>query len=243
MRRSDVLRGPSHEICSPGWWSPSCLCPRWRPEGLSAAVPSAKDTVGAFLARQAHLEAASVPAFHRLASELLVHDAPADLVQAALRAADDEVRHASLMTVAARRHGAQPAPVEIAPPRDRTLEEIAIENAVEGCVRETLGAMIALWQSHQAADPWLRRVMAVIAEDELTHSELAWQIDEWARSILSSEAHRRVESARRAEVAALTAALGTPSDDLLLTQVGIPDPATTLRLLTLGMSQLDIGRE
>lgn len=212
-----------------------------RPEGLSLAVHSAQDPVGAFLARQAHLEAASVPAFHRLASELLANGAPHELVQAAQRAADDEVRHASIMTAAARRHGAEPAPVEIAPPRDRTLEEIVIENAVEGCVRETLGAMIALWQSHRAADPWLRRVMAVIAEDELTHSELAWQIDAWARTILSPESNQRVESARRAEIAALTAALEAPSSDILLTQVGIPDAATTLRLLTLGMRQLDMS--
>lgn len=237
--RFELIDGQTGVRCtSPGQCEPSGR----RPEGLSEAVHSAQDPVGAFLARQAHLEAASVPAFHRLASELLAHNAPNELVRAALRAADDEVRHASIMTAAARHYGAQPAPVEIAPPRDRTLEEIVIENAIEGCVRETLGAMIALWQSHRAADPWLRRVMAVIAEDELTHSELAWQIDEWARSTLSPEANQRVESARRAEIAALTAALKAPSSDILLTQVGIPDSATTLRLLTLGMSQLDIRR-
>ena len=39
-----------------------------------------------------------------------------------------------------------------------TLAALAIENATEGCVRETFGALIAWWQAAAATDPAVRRV-------------------------------------------------------------------------------------
>lgn len=52
--------------------------------------------------------------------------------------------------------------------------------------------------------------MALIAEDELTHAELAWEIDEWARSRLSSEANQRVDRAHLAAIDALATELDVP---------------------------------
>lgn len=212
-------------------YAQSCVAGR-RPEGLLPAPQAAGDPLADFLARQAHLEAASVPAFLRLASELLLHGAPLPQVKAALRAAEEEQQHADLMTKAACRYGAQPALVQVSPPRRRTLVEIAIENAVEGCVRETLGAMVALWQAHTAADPWLRRVMMTIAEDELAHAELAWDVDAWACSRLSRDEKERVDSARDAAFEQLDRELSAPIPDVLRHQLGLPDAARARELLS-----------
>ncbi|MFP2923978.1 hypothetical protein ACLESO_01930, partial [Pyxidicoccus sp. 3LG] len=59
------------------------LCEGRRPEGLCSdgAVAGRVPTLGALFAKMAHLEAASVPAFERLADELAAHGAPARLVR------------------------------------------------------------------------------------------------------------------------------------------------------------------
>ena len=52
----------------------------------------------------------------------------------------------------------------------RALGVVAIENAVEGCVRETFGALIASWQAEHARDPGIKRLMRSIARDETRHA-------------------------------------------------------------------------
>ncbi|MEO8874282.1 MAG: ferritin-like domain-containing protein, partial [Polyangiaceae bacterium] len=101
----------------------------------------------------AFLEAVSVHAFDRLEHELHAHGAQADLLLDARRARRDEERHTAMMTKLAARHGtyaqmpAAPKPTPI-----RSLVEIALENAVEGCVRETYGALRGLIESETATD-------------------------------------------------------------------------------------------
>ena len=77
----------------------------------------------------------------------------------------------------ARTFGAEPEPVRITPCRCETFETVAVENAIEGCVRETYGALVSFWQARAAGDPKVREVYARIAEDELStrHSRGAWQ--------------------------------------------------------------------
>ncbi|WP_375755431.1 hypothetical protein [Corallococcus exercitus] len=174
-------------------------CEGRRPEGLctDGAVAPGTPTLGALFAKMAHLEAASVPAFERLADELSAHGAPEHLVRAARRSAKDEVRHASAMESLARRHGAPMPELTVAPFQHRSLEALAIENAVEGCVRETFGALLAGWQARSAEDAQVRESLGAIAPDELMHAELSWAIDAWAMERLSPEARERVDSARR----------------------------------------------
>src|SRR5207244_2173225 len=122
------------------------------------------------------LEAASVPAFLLLARDLVVHGAPPALVQAALVAADDEVRHAATMAVLARAHGATPPAVELTPTPVRELRALALDNAIEGCVREAFAAACAAHQAGAAADPALRTALAAIAVDEARHAALAFAL-------------------------------------------------------------------
>jgi hypothetical protein len=85
--------------------------------------------------------------------------------------------------------------------RERPLEDVAVENAVEGCVRETWGAVLASWQSRTAADPEIRAAFASIARDEMRHAALAWSIHRWAQRSLDDAALARVTEAGAAAVA------------------------------------------
>lgn len=202
---------------------PDGLCPQ---KGEAAAGP-----VGTFLATAAHLEAASVTAFRALRSELHAHGAPARLLRAATRAARDEIRHARKTAHLARRYGAlAPAP-QVVPPGRRSLEALAHENAVEGCVRETFGALVGLYQASAAKDPVIACAMRHIAADEVRHAALAWQVARWAERRLSQTARARVRSARQAAIAALRIEVAAAPSPELVQLAGLPPPAVALQLV------------
>src|SRR5690606_15396153 len=120
--------------------------------------------IAAWLARATRAEAASVQAFVALREELIALNAPAPIVKRAARAAADEVRHARLLGALAEAGGASSSLA--ARRRDlpaRSLLELALENAVEGCVHETFAALMAMHQARHASDPALREAMAAIA--------------------------------------------------------------------------------
>jgi len=173
------------------------VCTGRRPAGLLESDPARGPLLGAHFAEMARLEAASVDAFRHLRRELIAHGAPRRLVRAAERAARDEIRHTRMTSALARRHGcAALAPVvEQRPVRD--IEAIAVENAVEGCVREAFGALVATWQARAASVPVIRAAMARIARDETRHASLAFEVDAWLRRRLDAPARARVEEARR----------------------------------------------
>lgn len=203
-----------------------------KPEGLQDPRLDASCTLGALFARMAWLEAASVPAFLRLASELKAHGAPDVLVRAARRAAGEEVRHTRAMTALARRHGASVPAVEHAPFPTRTLEAMVLENAKEGCVRETFGALVAGWQARTAEDPRVREELGRIAQDELRHAELAWAVDDWTAQRLTPEARHRVREARREAYAELEHLLAEQEPEaMLVRQAGLPSRDAALQLL------------
>jgi hypothetical protein len=209
--------------------NPGCASEGRRPEGLlEPGAIEAPDAAGRWLAQAAWLEAASIPAFVYLARELDQHRAPRGLVRAALAAVQDEIRHARIMRQLAMRHGARVPKVTVPAPRVRTLEELAIENVVEGCVRETWGAVIAGWQAHRAADAELRAIYRAIAEDEARHAALGWAIDEWARTRLPAAAHARIDARRDAAVRELFADVGAGD----IATLGLPAAADEYSLLT-----------
>jgi hypothetical protein len=175
-------------------------CTGRRPAGL---VPDRRDyeaDLAAFLANAAYLESASVAAFAVLRDELGHHGAPRAVVRSAGRAARDEVRHARVMGTLARRHGAACRVPRVVRRPMRSLVEIAVENAVEGCVRETYGAVIAAYQSRTAVDDGVRAAMKAIANDEARHASLAWTIGAWIEGRLTSAERSRVAEARREAV-------------------------------------------
>lgn len=162
-------------------WYADCVGGR-STDGISVADGSKEKSFGAWLGRMATLEAESIPAFRRLKHELAALGAPRKLRRRAARSRRDEKRHARTISNFARRHGGEPAKIINADERLtlRSLEEVALENAVEGCIRETYGAWQAFTQSRESTDPEFRAMMKRIAEDEMRHAALAWEIHAWA---------------------------------------------------------------
>ncbi len=201
-----------------------------RPEGLEGVGAScAEDRVGAYFANAARLEAASVHAFARLEHELKMHGAPGALIREARRARRDEMRHARMTRGLAKRNGAVPVAARVRRTGQRSLLAFVKENAVEGCVRETFGALVATYQSTHATDKHIARVMSVIAADETRHAALAWRVSKWAMDKLSAEQRADVVALRRSAVGQLERALGT--SDGPEPRAGLPGRAASLELL------------
>lgn len=210
----------------------SCTVGR-RPAGLEVAGDLAADAtpLGAWFASASELEAAAVHAFRTLARELEELGAPQDLVDRARSAARDEIRHARATAALAARFGGAPRRAEAARARARSILEIALENAVEGCVRETYGALVATYQAGRAADRSIARSMRAIARDETRHAALAWDVAALLEPRLSPDERARVDEARRAAIAELEdEALGVHAAEVV-TEAGVPNEPAARRLL------------
>jgi hypothetical protein len=207
------------------------LCVGRQPAGLAAGHAGGPSLLGRYFAEAARLEAASVDAFRILRKELVAHGAPRRLLRAASRAARDEVRHARTTGALARRWGGRAMRAEVAHGRVRSIEAIAAENAVEGCVKETFGALTATYQAEHATDPAVAAAMAKIARDETRHAELSWEIARWLEPRLSSAARARIRHARREAIARLEAELSAPLPAPLAREAGLPGPAHAMRMI------------
>lgn len=198
--------------------------------GLRAPSMSASTALGELYARLAWMEAASIVSFRRLARELTEHGAPAALIAAARSAARDEVRHARAMAGLARRHGGTIPRVSHDSFVLRSLEEIARENAVEGCIGETYSAAVTSWQAEHAGDPEDRRVLEAIAEDEIDHSALAFAIADWILPKLDVAGRERIRDATSRAIVAMQALAERVVDPALVREAGLPPPVAARRL-------------
>jgi hypothetical protein len=209
------------------------------PAGLAPARRArATSPLGDYFATASHLEAASVHAFARLRAELAAHGAPAPLLRAARRAQRDEVRHARLTRRLARRHGGVPVRPRVVTVAPRRLDAIAIENAVEGCIRETFGALVASFQAANAQDPEVAATMESIARDETRHAALSWAVARWAWARLDSDARARLHRACDAAIASLSQDACVPVADDLRVVAGLPDARQHRALLGAVREQL-----
>ncbi len=211
-------------LCNPG-----CAIGR-RPAGLCEPEAISGNALGEYFAQIAHLEAASVTAFRVLRDELRAKGAPKKLVRAAARAARDEVRHTRSTGALARRFGGKPPRASIDRGPQRSLEAMAIENAVEGCVRETYGALLATRQAEQARHPGVRAAMQRIARDETRHAALSWSVGRWLETRLDPGARENVARAKRGAARELCAALAAESVCAFADLAGLPSPDEALRL-------------
>lgn len=228
----DPVNDPSHLTCG----SP---CMGRMPERLRPRSLVHVSAVAEFFATSAHLEAASVDAFCILHGELVAHGAPPSLRRAALRAAEDEVRHARMTGALARRFGGivEAAVVERGP--IRPLFAIALENALEGCVRETWGAALASWQAGHAGSGAVRAAMGTIARDEARHALLGWKIAAWAERKLSQDEIRRIRAARADAIDALLVGLASEPDESLVREAGLPRATEAVALARSLFAELD----
>ena len=213
--------GPLHLDCM------TCLGgPGRRPGGLGRArAPDARTRLGRHLANAAHLERASILSFARLGRELRTLGAPESFSRVAHRCARDELRHARTTTRLARAQGAEPARPRVAPrAAQRSLEDVALENVIEGCVGETYAALVAAWQADHAQDPSIATAMRTIAQDELRHAAFSWAIARWASIRLSNDANARLERARCDAIVALRRTAARREHPAVTASAGLPSP-------------------
>ncbi len=208
-----------------------------RPQGLAFETPSSSSP-GDVLATMAVLEAASVVAFDRLARELEAHGAPGELVARARSAMADEIRHTRTLRRLARARGGRAIPWRRAELPVRPRLELGIENATEGCVSEAFGAATALVQAERATDPEVRAAFAVIAEDELEHAALAWDVHAW---LVETATPDERDTLHRALCDATRRVEHTDPGRVTREVLGLPDPATSRVLLAQMVEQLGLA--
>jgi hypothetical protein len=217
---------------------PSCAVAGRRPEGFridevaASATATDAEAIGAYFASMATLEAASVTAFRRLQRQLKAFGAPPELLERIRTAARDEVRHARATGALARKYGVAPSAPQIAACDEQpSLFAIALENAREGCVRETYGALVAHLQMARAGDADVRSCMAAIAEEETEHAALSWDVAAWIESQLGDDERARLADERRDAFTTLARELAAPVDARVAHASGIPCSREAVRML------------
>ncbi len=168
-------------------------------EGVGALDEATASALRRSWLRDAQMEHASIASFARFTLELLGLGAPPDLVEASQRASLDEIEHARLCFALAARFGRAPvgpAPLAV----DGALRVVGLAACVaaavrEGCIGESVAALVAREQLAQASDPEVMRALARIAADEERHATLAFRFVRWGIEA-GGEAVR--EAARRA---------------------------------------------
>ncbi|HND28597.1 MAG TPA: ferritin-like domain-containing protein [Myxococcota bacterium] len=167
--------------------------------GLSLAQ---RQVLAVMWSRKGQEEHGSVAAFAKLVLELMGLGAPPELLAAVQVAMGDEIRHAKLCFSLASRYGAAPVgpadfPLPSALELHRDLRSLALATVTEGCIGETLAAMLAAEAAQKADDPAVRRTLLLIHKEEERHAALAWRVLAWALE--------QGDDALRAEVADLFA--------------------------------------
>ena len=146
-------------------------------------------------------EHASIPAFATFVVSLMSNNAPPTLIEEALTAAMDEVRHAKTsFEIASLLLGKIVEPGPLPPSKhqfESNLTTLAISTALEGCIDETLSALIAAYevdvridQNQQISDDTknlLKDKLRTIALEETRHSALAWKTIQWVCSVDDSD--------------------------------------------------------
>ena len=149
----------------------------------SIAAGSDAALAAAAFAADAQMECISISAFLQLAEELIAASAPDALVQRALAAANDELRH-TLQCSAMAQSLARVTTSCVLPAvslrsfdsRQTLLERIAQESYEDGCVGEGVAAHRLTRAAELAADRGIARHLGAIARDEASHAELAWDV-------------------------------------------------------------------
>lgn len=202
-----------------------------RPAGLTNAELPKKPSMAQWFVHAAHLEAASVDAFRLLRRDLRAHGAPRSLLRQASRAAREEKRHARRMRALAKRAGVSIRAPSVAPTPIPSFEEMVCQNAIEGCLRETFGALVARHQAEHAQDSELAAAMRRIAKEEAHHAALAQRVDAWARKRLTPDASRRIGMVRRTAARDLLFEATEPMDTHARAVLGLPDACTAAALV------------
>jgi len=149
-----------------------------------ALDPETRARIGTAWAHDAAMEHASVASFARFTLDLLALGAPADLVLGAQDAGRDEIEHATACFAIASRYAGKnlgPGKLDVGGAAPAvTLADAVGAAIVEGCIGETLSALLAEARLARAEDAEIRAALRRIANEEARHAELAWRFVGWA---------------------------------------------------------------
>ena len=203
------------------------FCMGRRPMGHIEHQSSKRD-LGNYFANCAYLEAASVDAFIELAEQLRSWGAPEDLIQRCLVAAEEEQEHTLLMDTLSKTYGGNRPEPSADPQSNTTLFEVALHNAVEGCVQEAWAACVA---THQClhADESLKAIFAQIAKDEIEHAQLSWDLHRWLCTQLCAEEQRQIQQAQDEAIRRLQTQASTRHPDTDFLGLCVPEKDLVLR--------------
>lgn len=182
------------------------------------------------LAEMARIEAASVHAFRRLERSLGELGADEGTLARVRRAARDEIAHARRVSSLAKARGGLRRPVRVDRARRASTYELALENAVEGCVRETLGVAYLAHQRAHAADPELRALADALYEDELDHAALSWDLVAFFDDHLDADERASLREAQRRALDEVVDEIGRV-DPRVAQALGLPPRAVVARLV------------
>jgi len=201
------------------------------PAGLQVDQEKSKiDEVGQLFAVMNYLEASAVTAFEYLVRELQAYDAPEHLIQIATKGIQEEIEHAQMTEALCERYGFNPYPVEVDSFKLRSLAEVAIDNCKEGCIRETYGALCAIWQAEHAQDQAVREVLYRIESEESHHALMSWDIHAWLWPQLNEEEQQLCQQAMFETIAELEADLHVEPPPALIQIAGLPPAKEALRM-------------
>lgn len=152
---------------------------------LAEVGPPIHAEAGQWWLANALAEHGAIGAFLRLASWLRQHNAPAELVQRSIAAAEEEARHAdACFAIAGRLLGLRLAPVAEAVfvGKAPDLPALAVMNLLDGRHAEGVAAQEAAGALPHAVDAQVRETLTAIATEEASHARLADDIEVWLRA-------------------------------------------------------------
>jgi len=173
---------------------------------ISNATSRGRFLLGEDWIQRALGEHASVASFSAFSIALMSNQAPSDLVEDALKAGLDEVRHSRIsFDIASKLTGKEVGPGPLPESKlefGQDLKALALAVAREGCVDETLSTFAAAVEVKYITDvldegvqdtlyssidrdllAFIRNALVTIAMDESNHSALAWRTLNWVCSV------------------------------------------------------------
>ncbi len=148
--------------------------------GVSLGGARARRVVAGVWAFRVGAERQARLRFARLASELRACNAIPSVVETALRAEDDELRHADLCADIASRYGhrgafdAPDAAARIGPRDAAQRERVLYELVAFCCVTESINTALMMVSLQRATEPIVRAAVREILADEIQHARLGW---------------------------------------------------------------------
>ena len=150
-------------------------------------VDPARALIAAVWAARHGVETGASLRFAALSQRMLSAGAPASLVELAVRASEDEQRHAAHCADILRARAAEVPPPETrvltyAPGGLSTEQSLTYEVVAQSCISETESMATLVTLLDAASDGHLKTVLHELARDEVQHARLGWAYLAWARN-------------------------------------------------------------